>query len=427
MKILFLSNLYPPHHIGGYGMLCLEVVEGLAKRGHDVTVLTSNHGVDEEITEGYVHRWLTLESDIHFYQKSEAWFYPQKKEDNLNHLRTLVETIEPDIVFIWGMWNLSNSLAAEAEKLVGPRVVYYLANPWPIEANMHQAYWDMPARTPSRRLAKSLLRIPARLLLADEWAEVSLKFEHAPCCSKAQRDQLLEAGVPLKDAPVIYEGIDLAAYLAQPNRWAAAHRSDILSLLYVGILAEHKGVHTTIEALAHMSPEVLKQTRLTILGSGHPSYEERLHNLVAEHNLSAYITFHPPIPRPELPEFLGRSDILLLPSVWAEPLARIMQEGLAAGMVVVGSATGGTKETIIDGENGLLFAAEDSFFLAKQIERLWHSRELGQKLAEEGRRTAIKNFDINRMVDDIEVYLECVDAKSASQKQFAGQYNNSGL
>lgn len=80
MKILFLSNLYPPHHIGGYGMLCLEVVEGLAKRGHDVTVLTSNHGVDEEITEGYVHRWLTLESDIHFYQKSEAWFYPQKKK-----------------------------------------------------------------------------------------------------------------------------------------------------------------------------------------------------------------------------------------------------------------------------------------------------------------------------------------------------------
>jgi glycosyltransferase involved in cell wall biosynthesis len=409
MKILFLSNFYPPHNIGGFGgyaALCQEVVEGLVERGHDVAVLTSTYGVDHEIVEGYVHRLLSLESDLHFYQTREAWLYPLKRNRNLNHLRSLIERLQPDFVFIWGMWNLSNSLAAEAEKLLGSRVVYYIANPWPIEPNMHQFYWDMPAQTPLRRLAKRLLRIPARLLLKAEWEQVPLLFKHAPCCSQAQRDQLLEAGVPLQDAPIIYEGIDLAPYLAQANRRNGAGGSTSLSLLFVGMVAEHKGIHTIIEALTHLPPAVLKRISLTILGSGHPDYEARLRHMVNTHNLEAYVTFHNPIPRPELPAFLGRFEVLLLPSIWPEPLARIMQEGLAAGMVVVGSATGGTKETITDGENGLLFAAADAVTLAEQIERILNDPPLRQKLAEEGKQTAIEQFDIGRMIDEIERYLK---------------------
>lgn len=311
------------------------------------------------------------------------------------------------------MWNLSKSLALEAEKLMGARVVYYLANPWPIEANMHQAYWDMPARRPLRRPLKRMLRIPMRLWLKAEWDQVPLRFEHALCCSKAQRDQVLEAGVPLQNAPVIYEGIDLAPYLAQ-----AAHRndesdSDDLSLVFVGILAKHKGVHTTIEALARLPSANRQRVSLTILGSGHPHYEEHLQNLVAEHQLFDNVSFHMPIPRSELPEFLGRFDLLLLPSVWEEPLARIMQEGLASGMVVIGSATGGTAETISDGENGLLFDPEDASGLARQIEQLLGNSSLRFALAEEGRRTAVERFDLTRMVDELEDYLEHVDATCA--------------
>ena len=43
MRVLFVSNLYPPNVIGGYERLCFEVAAALAKRGHDVWVLTSDH------------------------------------------------------------------------------------------------------------------------------------------------------------------------------------------------------------------------------------------------------------------------------------------------------------------------------------------------------------------------------------------------
>jgi glycogen(starch) synthase len=411
MKILALSNLYPPHHIGGYGMLCYEVVEGLRDRGHQVTVLTSVHGVETEAVEEHVHRVLTLESDLYFYKPAQAWLYPLVKRKNLNHLRRLISTVQPDIVFIWGMWNLSRHLAVESEKLMGHRVVYYLASPWPIEPNIHQTYWDEPTQSLTRQLLKKIMRAPIRLLLRTEWRPMPLNFQHAPICSEAQRDQLLEAGVPLQDAPIIYEGIDLAPYLSQKiNR---TNRKNVLPLVYVGNLAEHKGVHTTIEALTYLPSEKLKKVRLTILGKGHPHYESRLHNLVETHKLSKYVAFHSPIPRSELPEFLGKYEALLLPSIWEEPLARIMQEGLAAGLVVIGAATGGTKEIISNDDNGLLFTAEDAPTLAAHIEQLIDEPALRQNLAKNGRNTAIKMFDMTRMIDDLEKYLEQVHTSSS--------------
>lgn len=409
MKLLFLSNMYPPHVIGGYEALCQEVVDGLAKRGHQVSVLTSTYGCDGETTEGNIYRLLSLEGDLQFYKMKDAWTYPPKRRQNLEHLQRLVADEKPDIVFIWGMWNLSKSLASEAEKLMGSRVVYYLANPWPIEENMHQAFWDAPANSFVKDIAKKLVRISARMILSDEWNQVPLQFEHAPCCSAAQRDQLLNAGVPLKDAPVIYEGIDLQNYLAQADKRNYENKDGILSLVFIGILAEHKGVHTIIEVLNQLSEEERKRVRLTILGKGHSQYEERLRSLVSQYQLSDLVMFHAPIPRAELPEFMGGFDVLLLPSIWAEPLARIMQEGLACGMVVIGSANGGTAETIVHGKNGLLFRPGDATDLAVQVKQLLDNPSLRQSLAKNGRRTAEERFNINRMVSELEAYLGKVD------------------
>ena len=412
MRILFLSNLYPPHVIGGYETLCMEAAQGLAKRGHDVVVLTSTYGCNRETTEGNIHRLLSLEGDLQFYKIKEAWSYPQRNQRNLEHLRWLIADCRPDIIFIWGMWNLSKRLAQEAEAQMRSRVVYYLANPWPIEANKHQSFWDAPATSFLRNVAKKLLRVRARVVLRREWEKIPLQFEHAPCCSAAQRDQLLEAGILLKDAPVIYEGVDLKNYLLQAESRDHSNPHGILSLACVGILAEHKGVHTAIEALNQLSEEARTRVRLTILGKGHEQYTERLHRLVETHQLSDVVKFQPPIPREELPQFLGRFEALLLPSIWSEPLARIMQEGLASGMVVIGSANGGTAETIVHRENGLLFKAGDAEDLADQIRYLLDNPQVRPRLAENGVQTAKQRFDINVMVNNLEAYLEQVHAKT---------------
>src|SRR5947209_1549360 len=63
MKILVLTNLYPPHYVGGYELHCQTIVHALQKRGHTVDVLTSTHGMQEQenpATEPGVHRELRI-------------------------------------------------------------------------------------------------------------------------------------------------------------------------------------------------------------------------------------------------------------------------------------------------------------------------------------------------------------------------------
>jgi hypothetical protein len=60
MKILVLTNLYPPHHAGTFDLRCESVVNNLKLRGHQVRVLTSTHGMNMQQQGGEVERRLTL-------------------------------------------------------------------------------------------------------------------------------------------------------------------------------------------------------------------------------------------------------------------------------------------------------------------------------------------------------------------------------
>jgi glycosyltransferase involved in cell wall biosynthesis len=109
-----------------------------------------------------------------------------------------------------------------------------------------------------------------------------------------------------------------------------------------------------------------------------------------------------------MPGLLEKYDVLIFPSIYEEPLARMTQEAMAAGLVVVGTTTGGTKEILRDGETGLTFAPEDAEGLADQITQLIGHPEFRTRLSQAGRQTVFEKFTLEKMVADIEAYLlEC--------------------
>jgi glycosyltransferase involved in cell wall biosynthesis len=404
MRILFLSNFFPPARPGGYTQWCHEIAERLAERGHTIEVLTSCYELEKAPAgEQNIHRLLHLEGDLTYYQPLH-FFTRWKKQhrENLVFLEQTIRNFAPDLIFVWGMWALSKALPALAEQLLPGRVVYYLSDYWPSTLDMQTTFWQSSTRSWAMRVPKRLLSKVALAMLAKE-GKPHLKLEHVICVSARVKELLIEAGLPIQSAHIIHGGTDMERFLDVRKRDYSSGR---LKLLYAGQLVRHKGVHTAIEAMARLvNQRRINQITLTLVGSGHRDYEAVLHNLVERERLHDFVTFHKPVSKDEMAAIFQQFDALVFPSIYEEPLARITQEAMAAGLVVVGTTTGGTGEILRDGETGLTFSPEDAEGLAEQVYRLIIDPDLCCRLAQAGRQTVQENFTLDKMAKEIEAYL----------------------
>jgi len=410
MRLLFLSNLYPPHDIGGYEQWCQEVALRLRERGHTVLVLTSRHGlVDVPANEPEVFRTLHLQADVHHYKPWDFFLKRGKQEEeNKRELKRVLDGVKPDLVVVWGMWNLSRNLPRWAEAWMPGRVAYYVSSYWPSDVDIHEEYWRLPGQHTLTDLVKRPVRHIALAQLRREGYPPYLNFDHAVCCSRYVRDSLVKAGRLPASAGVLFGGIDPEPF----ERYAAVRdqgREDLLRLLFFGTLIPKKGVHTAIEALALLKQNSqTDRVHLTILGGGHPEYEAHLRAMVTEKNLHDQVQFAGRVPREEIPALRGRYDVFLFTSIWAEPMARSVMEAMAAGLLVVGSEVGGQVEMLRNGENSLTFQAEEATALADHLERILDNPDLASRLAQAGQRMVLQQFTLERMVDDLEAWLESI-------------------
>jgi glycogen(starch) synthase len=405
MRILALSSLYPPHHVGGYELCCRDVMERLEKRGHQVSILTSTYGLEHPQVEGNVYRLLDYRDIV--YSQLEPILPRARRELKDNRLlKDLLLDLRPDIVTVWDTWGLLKTLLVTLQRSGWP-LLYVIASPWPIE--YHQvpdrwfAFWAGAPSHLLRRWAKAALlglvgpvlerRVPLRFR--------TLNFDSACFISQALKAQHLAAGLDCEEAPVVYWGIPLEQY---PRRVAPAPGLK-LRLLYAGRVVREKGVHTAIEALALLA-EDYQDIRLDVVGSQpDEAYLASLQEAVAEGGLSARVNFVSLVPRQAMPEVYAAHDILLCPYIWEEPLGLTILEAMACGLPVVGTGSGGSGEVLVDGENSLLFPPGDSAALADRVRRLVTDSQLYDKIAEKASRTVHERFDVERMVERLEALM----------------------
>jgi glycosyltransferase involved in cell wall biosynthesis len=325
----------------------------------------------------------------------------QLQQENVAFVEATVARIRPDAAMIWGMWNVPRVVPATVERLLGPRVAYYLCDYWPALPSAYYQKFASPARLRLAKLPKRLLAWPFRAYLARE-PEAPLRLERVFCVSGFVRDTLQPHGFSGRQWRVINNGIHLDNFPAIPS-YAKGCARRALKLVYVGRLAADKGVHTAVRALTLVSDP--GRVTLDLIGTGDPSYERELRDLVQHLHLEGRVAFRGRLPRAQIPGALTEYDALLFPSEWAEPLARTPMEALAVGLPVIGTTTGGTGEILVEDVTALTFPPGDAQMLAACIDRLHHDPDLRRRLAHEGRRWVEEKFSFSRMVDEIETVL----------------------
>ena len=105
-------------------------------------------------------------------------------------------------------------------------------------------------------------------------------------------------------------------------------------------------------------------------------------------------------------------DLFVLPSV-REPFGIVLLEAMASEVPVVATAAGGVLDFIEPGKNGELVPPRDENALAHQIDGLLSDPDRAKKLAQEGRRSVVNQYTIEKTVGRItDVYLAVAADKS---------------
>ena len=365
MKILTLSNFYPPYEVGGESLSCKSIVDGLRRRGHSICVLTSDFKSNKCSNE--IYRELKLEMDfvplwnsIKLIRGSQEIII-QNNEILIKH----IHRFNPDLIFICNMWNIPRQLPNLAEKLFPNRVVYRFGSYWPILPSQVEQYWNTPGRSWITSYPKKILKwIASKNIEKSE--DRDLSHSHVVCISQSVLDEFTKVGIIFPDVRIIHNGIDINRFDFGSSIWIKKSMPKRINLLYLGRLAHEKGVHTAIEALALIIKSITN-VRLTIIGSGDKSYEKQLSKLAASLKVSSYITFIKKIPYVAVPEILVKHHILLVPSIWPEPFGRVILEGMASGLVVIGTNVGGMGTVLKNRNNSLVFDPNDAMSLRDRV------------------------------------------------------------
>jgi glycosyltransferase involved in cell wall biosynthesis len=178
-------------------------------------------------------------------------------------------------------------------------------------------------------------------------------------------------------AQVIPMGVDLEAWRHLPMTGDKAREKHGippgLVLLFMGRLAEKKGLDYLLEALA--APEFqLPQSQPTLIIAGDGPLRVRLRKKCAQLGLSDMVRFVGYVQGQEKRDYFAAADVLVLPSIItssgdAEGLPVVLVEGLASGNICVASDASGADDIIVDGVNGFLVPQKDAVALRGAIMR----------------------------------------------------------
>ena len=417
MRILFISNLYPPNVVGGYERLCFEVAAALAARGHDVSVLTSDYGGRvADYPNQKIDRSLSLLTGSTVYQPFSGTIVEREQANryNVERLHDVYSAVRPDLVYSWNLFFFDRSLLEALAELNVPTVVMLTDN-WLVNMLFPEYVASFfrnhvfgnesfpPARAPQswlgrlfRRNSDSPTRGPMRRI------GVTAVFG-----STFMRDFYTEAGLYFEAGVVIHNGVvqDQYATANFRNRSESAAEHEF-RILFAGRLVDLKGADTVVSALDYLSRSHLNEERvqLTIIGDDQDvQYVEHLDKLIGSYAGDVVIERRPTVAEAALFNLFQEHDVYVFPSLY-EPFSLTLIHALAAGIPTIASDAGGNVEIIKDGFSGLTYPKGNAAALADRIQRLRSSPILRENLSHGG-RAAAKAFTFDKLIERTESFF----------------------
>lgn len=367
MRILIVTNTYPPAEITGVGALVHELAKALDGEGHRVCVLTRRaEGSDPwAVATGGRKLLFPLHAVLRLRELLDA------------EPIDLVHVHESDgVLVVLYLW-LARRLRPRGQH---PRLVATLQVSYRRErlaVRPVSAGERIVSRPTVGERVFAWVRAPILSLLG----RMTARLSDAVVAPSRVTAKELEEDYGARQVEVIPNGVPRLSEVAVPRADPAW-----LTVLYAGRLRTRKAVGVLVEAFASVI-ERAPDARLLIAGDG--EHRQALEERVREIGLEDHVRFLGAVPRPDLLRLYGEVDVFCLPSIY-EGFPVAILEAMAAGLPVVSTTVSGIPEAVVDGEGGLLVAPENAVALSEALCRLLLDSTLRRQLSI-GARARIRN------------------------------------
>jgi len=362
-KIVFVANQYYPNVVGGAELTLQILAEALSRFGTDIVVISlspTSCDSQDEVNGIRVYRVAVRNSYYPFAGGQSA------TKRLLWHLRdvynrpmaarvgAILDSERPDAVSTHNLGGFSVAVWGVA-KSRGVAIIHTL----------HDYYLLCPRTTLLRRGRNCLRQCASCRVLSIPKQAASRDVDLVVGVSQFVLDAHLKRGLfPNARAKVIYNARPLSAGPADTLR---SHDNGTLRIGFIGRIEEEKGIEVLLRAVTQLPRGAWG---LRVGGRApNPGYLDNLRTLypLQEVEYLGYVN---------QADFFPTLDILVVPSIWNEPLGVVVFEAMGYGIPVIGSRVGGIPEIIEGSGAGWLFECGSAEELARLLRETIHAPQM---------------------------------------------------
>lgn len=390
MKILILSDDFPPNSFGGAGISTFNLSQGLVKAGHQVSVITT---CQKKAEQGNFESdgMKVLKIFANFHERWEAYlglYNPQ----TVGRFKKIIKEINPDIVHAHNIHSFLSYHCLKIAKKSG-KPVFLTARD-----TMLFTYGKLATKKYLEKLDPHISCIdnlkqarkrynPFRNIIIRHY----LKYVDKIFAISHSLKQALELN-GIKNVEVVYNGIDAEEWQVSPeivDRFKLKHSLQNKKIVFfAGRISKLKGAHQINQAMVLVRKEVPEAVLLTAGTQG-------VGWLEGESLRAAY----------------HASDIVVTPSIYLDPFNRTNIEAMACHKPVVGTCFGGTPEIVQDGMTGFIVNPLKTELMAQKIIALLKNEQLAKQMGAAGYERVRKEFSLEKCVNkNIELYHKYANA-----------------
>ena len=412
-RILIAANYYPPTVIGGAEIVAHRHAKLLLERGYSVSVFTRDRNISSE------SNYVDMIDGINVTRFHSTKSFPENNfiiPEAASCFEALLKSSKPDIVHFHNVVELGVNLIRLA-KARGFKTVLTLHDPWGFcmrhtlirdEGNICE-YFDQCASCQWDIATGNGYRIPIRLR-SDyiRWCVSKADVMISP--SSWLKANYEKAGYDQSHIVKLSNGANLNAVIP-----ILRTSRTCLQFLYVGTIADHKGVDYLLDAAAKLLavPELNGRWQLTLAGDGPKKgmIVARIRELQTE-----AISYIGSVEHAELMQSLSRYDVVILPSIWPENQSAVLLEAMASGAAQIATALGGNAELVEHAKSGFLVTPRSAAALANAMRIMIEEPDLLERFSAQNlaRRSV---FDDNNTVAKLIEFYDRLELRTVSDDQ----------